>query len=52
MAKKPRSPRVDELRDPKTNISTENHLQLFDRLVAAGLAGIHNHPGPRKPKKG
>jgi hypothetical protein len=51
LAKKPRSPLVDELRDPKTMISTENHMQMFARLVAAGLKGIHNHPGPPKPKK-
>jgi len=51
LAKKARSPKVGELRDPKTFISTENHLQLFDRLVAAGLRGIHNHPGLRKSKK-
>lgn len=52
MVKKNRSPLVGELRDPKTHISTENHRQMFDRLVAAGAKGIHNHPGPRKPKKG
>lgn len=52
MVKKNRSPLVNERRDPKTYISTENHMQEFDRTVAAGLAGIHNKPGPRKPKKG
>lgn len=52
MVKKARSPLVNELRDPKTFISTENHHQMFDRLVAAGLRGIHNKPGARKPKKG
>jgi hypothetical protein len=52
MVKKARSPRVNELCDPKTYISTENHMQMFDRLVAALTHGIHNHPGPRKPKKG
>jgi hypothetical protein len=49
--KKARSPFVEELRDPKTYISTENHRQIFDRLVAALTKGMHNHPGPRKPKK-
>lgn len=52
MVKKNRSPLVDERRDPKTHISTENHMQEFDRAVAALAHGIHNHPGPRKPKKG
>lgn len=52
MVKKARSPYVGELRDPQTSISTENHHQVFDRLVAALTHGIHNHPGPRKPKKG
>lgn len=52
MAKKPRSPLVGDLRDPRTMISTENHQQMFDRLVAAGVKGIHNPPGPDKPKKG
>jgi len=52
MVKKARSPRVDDLRDPRTYISTENHRQMFDRLVAALAHGIHNKPGPRKPKKG
>jgi hypothetical protein len=33
-------------------ISTENHRQMFDRLVAAGLSGMHGPQGPRKPKKG
>ena len=50
MAKKGRSPYVDELRD-KACMSTENHMQMFDRLVAAGRRGIHNPPGPPKPKK-
>ena len=50
MAKKNRSPRVEELRDQQ-GVSTENHRQMFDRLVAAGMAGIHGKPGPRKPKK-
>jgi hypothetical protein len=49
--KKGRSPWVDEFRDPKTMISTENHMQLFHRLIKAGEQGIHNHPGPPKPKK-
>lgn len=48
--RKGRSPRVDELRDPKTNISTENHLELTRRLIAAGKAGIHGKPGERKRK--
>lgn len=52
MVKKARDPRVEELRDPKTFISTENHMQMFDRLVAAGIKGMHGKPGPRKPKKG
>jgi len=43
------SPWVDELRDPRTLISTENHHQMFARLVAAGFQGIHNKPG--EPKK-
>lgn len=30
-------------------ISFENHLQMTSRLVAAGLAGIHNPP-TKKPK--
>jgi len=48
--RKGRSPWVDELRDPVTNISTENHHEMTDRLVKAGRAGIHNHPGD--PHKG
>lgn len=51
MAKKARSPYVDEMRDPKTMISTENHHEMFRRLVKAGQIGIHNHPGERKHKK-
>jgi hypothetical protein len=35
----------------RDGISTENHRQVFDRLVAAGLAGMHGRPGPRKPRK-
>lgn len=35
----------------RDGISTENHRQMFDRLVAAGLAGMHGKPGPRKPRK-
>ena len=31
-------------------ISTENHMQMFHRLVAAGLAGIHNKPSPRQKR--
>lgn len=50
--KKARSPYVDELRDKKTNISTENHIQMFNRLVAAGVKGIHNSPGQNKKKSG
>lgn len=49
MVKKARSPYVEELRD-KNNISTENHYQMFIRLVAALTRGIHNHPGERKHK--
>lgn len=52
MVKKARSPFVDERRDPKTFIGTESHMQEFARTVKAGLIGIHNHPGSRKPKKG
>lgn len=48
---KGRSPYVDELRDPKTMISTENHMQMFHRLLKAGFEGMHNKPAPRKPKK-
>jgi hypothetical protein len=52
MVKKTRDPRIGEGRDPKTNISTENHRQMFDRLVAAGVVGIHNKPGePKKHRK-
>lgn len=36
----------------RNGISTENHRQMFDRLVAAGRSGMHGHPGPRKPRKG
>lgn len=43
---------MDERRDPKTYIGTENHMQEFARTIKAGQQGIHNHPGPRKPKKG
>jgi len=50
LAKKPRSPYVDELRD-KNNISIENHIEMTNRLVKAGHQGIHNRPGPPKPKK-
>lgn len=32
-------------------ISDENHMQVFARLVKAGIVGVHNPPGPRKPKK-
>lgn len=52
MVKKARSPLVNERRDPRTFIGTENHMQEFDRAVAALTQGIHNKPGPRKPKKG
>jgi hypothetical protein len=52
MVKKARSPFVNEGRDPKTNISTENHMQMFDKLMAAHKAGIHGKPGNPKPKKG
>jgi len=51
VVKKNRSPHVGDLRDAK-GISTETHHQMFDRLVAALTKGMHNHPGPRKPKKG
>lgn len=51
MVKKNRSPWVDELRD-KENISTENHMQLFARLIKAGEQGIHGKPGERKKKGG
>jgi len=49
--RKGRSPWVNDFRDPVTFMSTENHMQMFDRLVAAGVNGIHNPPGPPKPKK-
>ena len=42
---------MNDFRDPVTFMSTENHMQMFDRLVAAGVKGIHNPPGPPKPKK-
>ena len=32
------------------NISHENHMQMFNRLVAAGQQGIHNPPSPPKKK--
>lgn len=50
MVKKARSPYVGELRDPKTYISTEDHRQMTNRLIAAGIQGIHGRPGDRKPK--
>lgn len=34
----------------RDGISIENHMQMFNRLVAAGLQGIHGKPGDRKPK--
>lgn len=49
MVKKARSPYVEELRD-KDNISTENHYQMFVRLLAAFAQGIHGTPGERKHK--
>lgn len=49
--KPPDKAKINELRDPRTMISTENHQQLFDRLVAAGVRGIHNAPGAPKPKR-
>ena len=52
MVKKARSPLVNERRDPRTFIGTENHMQEFARTVKAGLIGIHNPPGAPKPKKG
>ena len=48
MAKKNRSPRVEEMRDAD-NISTENHMEVFRRL--ANVKIMHGKPGPRKPKK-
>ena len=48
MAKKKRSPYVDELRD-KNNISTENHMQLWARL--AKVVEMHGPQGPKKPHK-
>lgn len=32
-------------------MSTENHYQMFSRLVAAGFQGIHNKPGEPHKKK-
>lgn len=49
--KKGVSPWVDELRDPRTFISTENHIEMTNRLVKALAMGIHNTPGDRKKKK-
>ena len=48
--RKGRQPEVDELRDPKTHISTENHIEMTNRLVKAGQQGIHNKPGERKKR--
>jgi hypothetical protein len=35
----------------RNGISTENHMELWRRLVKAGQEGMHGHPGPRKPHK-
>jgi len=60
MAKKPSTPalhikikdvRVEELRDPRTHISTENHLQMTNRLLSAANVGIHGTPGKKKGEK-
>ena len=38
--------------DPRTGISTEDHLEIYRRLVAAGRDGMHGPPGDRKPHRG
>jgi len=30
------------------SILTQNHMQLTDALIAAGVQGIHNKPGKKK----
>ena len=40
----------DERVNPLTGISTENHHELYARLVKAGPS-MHGAPGPRKPRK-
>lgn len=35
----------------RTGISTENHMQLFARLIKDGPR-MHGTPGERKPKRG
>lgn len=37
--------------DPRTGISTESHMDIYHRLVAAGAAGMHNPPTERPPRK-
>lgn len=49
--KPPAKEKVSEFRDPRTNISTENHMELFRRLLRAGAQGIHNAPGEPKKKR-
>jgi len=49
LVKKARDPRVDEDRDPKTYISTENHMEVFRRLAA--VKNMHGKPGPRPGRK-
>lgn len=39
--------KVAELRD-SNGISTENHIQMTNRLLAAAAQGIHGTPGKRK----
>ncbi len=48
--KPPDKAKINELRDPRTMISTENHLQMFRRLLAAGAKGIHGKPGERRKR--
>lgn len=41
----------DPLVDDRTGISTENHRDIYARLVRAGDAGMHNPPTERPPRK-
>lgn len=36
----------------RDGISTETHMEIYRRLVRAGADGMHNHPGPPKPRTG
>lgn len=49
--RKPPRRDVGELRD-RDGVSTENHMEMFRRLVKAGDQGIHNAPGEPKKKRG